>query len=36
MRRHNSTPSALVEKPAKPDGSPLYPNNGGKWAKYVF
>jgi hypothetical protein len=35
MPRKHSTSRKRLRKPAKPDGSPLYPHNSGKWAKKI-
>ncbi|HJN07074.1 MAG TPA: hypothetical protein QF564_00160 [Pirellulaceae bacterium] len=35
MPRKHSTSRKRPRKPAKPEGSPLYPHNSGKWAKKI-
>jgi len=35
MPRKHSTAEKRPRKPAKPEGSPLYPYNSGKWAKKI-
>lgn len=35
MQKRHSTTAKAAKKPAKPEGSPLYPHPSGKWAKKI-